>query len=53
MSKLFLEAFVDGPPDELVSINPNRSAAWRAAELCHFGRMPLVRENLGEFLEHP
>jgi hypothetical protein len=53
MSKLFLEAFVDGPPEELVSINPDRGVAGRAAELCHFGRTPLIRENLEEYLEHP
>jgi hypothetical protein len=53
MSKLFLEAFVDGPPEELVSINPDPRVAGRAAELCHFGRTPLIRENLEEYLEHP
>jgi hypothetical protein len=53
MSKLFLDAFVDGRPEELVSINPDRSVAGRAAELCRFGRMPPIRENLEEFLEYP
>jgi hypothetical protein len=53
MSKLFLEAFVDGPPEELVSVNPNRSVAGQAASLCHFQGRPLVRESVEEFLDHP
>jgi len=51
--RLFLEAFADSPPKELVSVNPSRSVAGEAAFLCHFRNKPLVRENLEEFFEHP
>ena len=51
--RLFLEAFADSSPKELVSVNPSRSVAGEAAFLCHFRNKPLVRENLEEFLEHP
>jgi hypothetical protein len=51
--KLFLEAFVEGPPDELVVINPDRSAAETAASLCHFKSNPVVSPNLGQYLGVP
>jgi hypothetical protein len=51
--RLFLEAFVDGPPDELVVINPERSKAETAASLCHFGKNPMVSSNLEEYLSLP
>jgi hypothetical protein len=51
--RLFLEGFVDGPPDELVVINPDRSAADTAASLCHFGNSPMVSSNLGEYFGLP
>lgn len=51
MHRLFLEAFVDGTPNELISINPNRSVAGDVARLCHFKGRTLVRENLQEFLD--
>jgi hypothetical protein len=53
MTKLFLEAFADDPPRELVSVNPNRGIAAKAATLCHYNGSPLVRENLEEFIDHP
>lgn len=53
MRRLFLEAFADSTPKEIVSVNPNRSVASTIASLCHFGGRPLVRENLEEFLDHP
>jgi hypothetical protein len=51
--KLFLEAFEEGPPDELVVINPDPSAAETAASLCHFKSNPVVSPNLGQYLEIP
>jgi hypothetical protein len=51
--KLFLEAFEEGPPDELVVINPDHSAAETAASLCHFKSNPVVSPNLGQYLEVP
>jgi hypothetical protein len=51
--RLFLEAFVDGPPDELVVINPNHSTAETAASLCHFANSPMVSRNLGEYFGLP
>lgn len=51
MHRLFLEAFVDGPPKELISVNPNRSVAGHVAGLCDFRGRTLVRENLQEFLD--
>jgi hypothetical protein len=51
--RLFLVGFVDGPPDELVVINPERSAADTAASLCHFGNSPMVCRNLGEYFGLP
>ena len=51
--KLFLEAFVEGPPDELVVINPDRFAAETAASLCHFKSKPVVSPNLGQYLGVP
>jgi hypothetical protein len=51
--RLFLEAFVDGPPDELVVINPDRSAAETAASLCHYGATPEVSSNLREYFGLP
>lgn len=53
MQRLFLEAFAEGPPEELVSVNPNRSVAGTAASLCHFKGRPFVRESIEEFLDHP
>jgi len=49
--KLFLEAFVEGPPDELVVINPDPSAAETAASLCHFKSTPVMSPNLAQYLE--
>jgi hypothetical protein len=49
--KLFLEAFVEGPPDELVVINPDPSAAETAASLCHFKSNPVMSTNLAQYLE--
>lgn len=49
--RLFLEAFVEGPPKELMSVNPDRSVAGTVASLCHFRKKPLVRESIEEFLE--
>lgn len=49
--RLFLEAFVEEPPDELVAINPDRSVAGHAAHLCHLKGKPLARENLQEFFD--
>jgi len=49
--KLFLEAFVEGPPDELVVINPDPSAAETAASLCHFKSNPVMSPNLAQYLE--
>ncbi len=51
MHRLFLEAFVDGPPEELISINPNRGVAGHVASLCHFRGRTMSRENLQEFLD--
>ena len=53
MRRLFLEAFVDGPPKDLVSVNPDRGVAGAVASLCHFGKRPLVRESIEEFLDYP
>lgn len=53
MRRLFLEAFADRTPEELVSVNPNHSVAGVVAGLCHFGKRPLVRESLEEFIDHP
>jgi hypothetical protein len=51
MHRLFLEAFADGPPDELICVNPNRGMAGRVASLCDFRGRTLVREDLQEFLD--
>jgi hypothetical protein len=53
MRRLFLEAFVDGPPKDLVSVNPDRGVAGAVASLCHFGKRPIVRESIEEFLDYP
>ncbi len=53
LRRLFLEAFADSTPKEIVSVNPDRSVAGTIASLCHFDGRTLVRENLEEFLDHP
>lgn len=50
MRRLFIEAFADRQPEEVVSVNPNRSVAGTIASLCHFSGRTVIRENLEEFV---
>jgi hypothetical protein len=47
--RLFLESFVEGPPDELVIINPDTSVVSRVKYLCHFEGLVSVCSDLREF----
>ncbi len=48
--RLFLESFVNGPPDELVVINPDTSIVRRVKNLCHFESSVSVCGDLREYV---
>lgn len=50
--KLFLEAFSDHTPDQLIVINPDTSVVQLAKSLCHFEKPVLVCKDLKEFLAY-
>lgn len=47
--RLFLESFVNGPPDELVVINPDTSVVRKVKDLCHFEGPVSVCDGLPEY----
>ena len=48
--RLFLEAFVDKAPDEIIVINPDTSVIELVKKLCHFDKPVLACRDLGEFI---
>jgi hypothetical protein len=48
--RMFLEAFADHTPEELVVINPDTRVVQLVKDLCHFGKPVLVCKNLFEIL---
>lgn len=48
--RLFLESFVNGPPGELVVINPDTSVVRRVKDLCHFDGSVSVCSDLREYV---
>jgi hypothetical protein len=48
--RMFLEAFADHTPEELVVINPDTRVVQLVKDLCYFGKPVLVCKNLEEFL---
>lgn len=49
--KLFLEAFVENVPEELIVINPDTSVGELIKNFCHFKKSVLVFRDLSEFVE--
>jgi len=48
--RLFLEAFVEKAPDEVIVINPDTSVIGLVKKLCHFDKPVLACRDLMEFI---
>jgi hypothetical protein len=48
--RMFLEAFADHVPEELVVVNPDTRVVQLVKDLCHYGKPVLVCKDLEEFL---